>query len=231
MDHANILYGAQPAASTPAPASAPASTPASPAAAALYGGTSATSASTSDTAKAPPASSTDAPARLSDVGDKPDPAAALYGAPEHNAPADPEERAAIEGTHGSSMRTIRSELVDRAGWDPESARRQGEAAGRLFYAQGISSTDAEFISEVAIAAEASPPTGEALNDWRAAAYDTLRTDWGDTAAQVLADARALVAADKQLHDYLDRTGLGNHPHVVRVVANRARQMRLQGKLT
>lgn len=218
-DHAAVLYGGAPAAKTTVPASTPPSEPRS-LAQALYG-TTATQ-STHDTAKGNPAPRTDATARPDGAA-----ATALYGEPD--ATADAEKRQVIEGTHGSAMRTI-SALSERAGWDAETARQQGEAAGRLFHTHGISSDDAQFVTEVAVAAEVSPPGDDVLNQWRGAAHDTLRQEFGDSAKVALADARALVAQDKQLHDYLDRTGLGNHPKIVRIVANRARQLRLAGKL-
>lgn len=215
------------------------------AAAKLYGG----SPEPSTTATKGPTPPTTATAKSDGVGQAPDAATALYGAPKADAAteaereaeetrrnlreakeADAEERQVIEGAHGASMRTIHTELTERAGWDPEAARQQAEAAGRLFHANGINGDDGQFVSEVAIAAAVNPPTADVLNRWRASAFDTLRQEFGDTADLALNDARKLVKQDKRLHDYLDRTGLGEHPAIVRVIANRARALRNAGRL-
>jgi hypothetical protein len=107
--------------------------------------------------------------------------------------------------------------------------RQPLPAITSFRQFNVPSDVAQDLSELGVAAEV-PPDEAKLIEWRAKAHDELRREFGDTVDVAVADARTLVAKDKRLHDYLDRPGLGSHPRVVALIANRARQLRLQGKL-
>ncbi len=209
------------------------------AAAVLYGG-----GAPSATAKGTPTPRTDAPAMSDGVAatalygePKPDPAAEAVAEAEEThknlrdvEEAEAAERARLESTYGSAMRTARSELADRAGFDLEVARADAEAAGRLFDQHGVTSDDAQHLTEIAVSATVNGVSEEQLTTWRAQAHDVLRAEFGETARTALEDAKALVASDPKLKSYLHTTGLGDHPQVVRVVANRARQLRLAGRL-
>jgi hypothetical protein len=219
--HANILYGnARPEPATPVQQ---APTSEQRLAATLYG--------TPDPAK-PEAQAPATPTATDPVAEDKagaQPAAQSLYEPDDK-PLDDQQRAAAESTYGSAMRTAKSELVERAGWDVGEAHASAAAAGELFYRHGVSSDDAQHVTEAAISAEVNGVTDEQMAEWRTRSYGALRADWGASADQMLADARALVKTDPRLHDYLHSTGLGNHPAVVRVIANRARQLRSQGKL-
>ena len=131
------------------------------AAAVLYGG-----GAPSATAKGTPTPRTDAPAMSDGVAatalygePKPDPAAEAVAEAEEThknlrdvEEAEAAERARLESTYGSAMRTARSELADRAGFDLEVARADAEAAGRLFDQHGVTSDDAQHLTEIAVSA-------------------------------------------------------------------------------
>jgi hypothetical protein len=58
----------------------------------------------------------------------------------------------------------------------------------------------------------------------------LRDRFGSDAEQAAADARRLVARDPRFAEWIEETGLGNHPDVVLMIAERARSERGRGRL-
>lgn len=89
-----------------------------------------------------------------------------------------------------------------------------------------SSKMAQAIAEVS----RNPPSAERAAQWRVDAAEALKSDYGDQAGEVLVDVRKLVKSDPQLSSYLQKSGAGNHPSVVRALAATAVAARKAGKL-
>lgn len=131
-------------------------------------------------------------------------------------------------TYGPAMRTIESAAVERLGMEPGEAQASvAEWAGR-FQAYGLRGEQADHLVGVALGALTQPDADRSA--WRSEAQSALAADYGDGAQAALADARALVSKDAALAHWLDETGLGSHPAVVRAVAERARYLKSRGKL-
>jgi len=76
----------------------------------------------------------------------------------------------------------------------------------------------------------SPPDGKTAAEWRGQAQTELERVYGskDEAAKAADLARALVQRDPRLAAMLDRSGLGSHPQIVVLLAERARALRQAG---
>jgi hypothetical protein len=97
----------------------------------------------------------------------------------------------------------------------------------VFVDAGLTPQDAADMVRVGLIDE---PTPEEAAAWPEQAHAALREAYGDDAQQALADARLLVRRDPRLKDFLNRTGLGDHPAVVKLAARRARELIASGKL-
>jgi hypothetical protein len=115
----------------------------------------------------------------------------------------------------------------------ESWPEENKAAARewleIFADTEISPVDArELVGVVQGLSEL--PTDEVRAGWEKTATEDLRRAYGADAQQALADARAFVARDSRLANFLHQTGLGSHPAFVRHAVCLARQQRARGRL-
>lgn len=97
----------------------------------------------------------------------------------------------------------------------------------VFADAGLNAEDAAHVVRVALMDE---PDAAEMEAWPTQAEAALRENYGDDWKSALADARMLVGRDPRLKAYLNRTGLGNHPDVVRIAARQARTLIANGKL-
>jgi len=74
------------------------------------------------------------------------------------------------------------------------------------------------------------PTSEQRTAWHDQIVQQLNEQYGDTAAQALADAAKFARRDPRLAAMLAHNGLGDHPEIVLQFARLAREARRAGKL-
>lgn len=97
----------------------------------------------------------------------------------------------------------------------------------VFADAGLDAQTASTLVEVAKASY----SDETMQAWPEQAKASLREAFGEDDWQhALNDARLLVKRDPRVAKHLDETGLGNHPTVVRVIAQRARALIANGTL-
>lgn len=109
-----------------------------------------------------------------------------------------------------------------------AAEAEHKAWAGVFTDVGLTTQDAQDVVKLALMDE---PNAEEMQGWRGQAEASLQETYGaDDWQQALADARLLVKRDPRLKDFLNRTGLGDHPHVVKLAAQRAREQIASGKL-
>jgi hypothetical protein len=155
-------------------------------------------------------------------------------ADEHNEQADeyvpytPSDAALA--TYGSVMRDLIAADVQRLGADPAAAEANAAEVAGIMEAFAVTSGDADYIVQVAVAAAANGISDEQSQRNQAQAWDSLRTDYGDAAQHAAQLAAQLVAQHPTVREYLAHTGLGNHPKIVAVVAQQAWRLHQQGKL-
>lgn len=133
---------------------------------------------------------------------------------------------------GDAMRDIESAMLEELGDPAEAAATASQWAG-AFSELGLTHQEAVNVTEIGIGAITNPPAPEIVASWTEQAKDALVQDFGPRGAhQALVDAQAFVTrfGSPELRDVLNATGLGNHPQVVRVIAQKARQARLEGRL-
>lgn len=94
----------------------------------------------------------------------------------------------------------------------------------------LNSSEASELTQLGVSATMSPPNDEALANWSEASRAGLRQDFGPRAGEALQAARQLIKSNPKLAQFLDETGLGNHPSYVRLAASKAMELRRRGKL-
>ena len=131
------------------------------------------------------------------------------------------------------MSRIAAGAIERAAIDagalPDEAQQAAGEWVALLAQHDIVGRTAEQVVEAAISATVTPPDDTAVQAWVDTSLRDLRAEFGDNWRSALDDAKALIASDKRLFDYLDRTGFGNHPSIVRAAVARARALRSAGK--
>ncbi len=148
----------------------------------------------------------------------------------------PEVRALREAEPGRLVYDDRTQYkaagIDKALADLDIEGQAAEAEHRtwagVFADLALNADDARHVVSLATMDE---PTPEEAAAWPGAAKAALQGEYGpDGWEQALADARRLVGRDPRLKDFLNRTGLGDHPDVVRIAARQARAAIASGKL-
>jgi hypothetical protein len=133
---------------------------------------------------------------------------------------------------GDAMRSIETAMLQELGDPADAAATASQWAGH--YAElGLTHQEAVSVTEIGISAISTPPSPETVIQWTEAAKDALVQDYGPRGAhQALQDAQRYLGrfGTPELRDVLDMTGLGNHPAIVRTIAAKARQARLEGRL-
>lgn len=134
--------------------------------------------------------------------------------------------------HGPEVRVALMRAAEAAGkLDSEAQAVVDEWAG-TFRAHGISSADASDLVTIGAGIQRNGIPDEATEEgWLREIPERLRAEFGSAeAAEQAADlARAWVARDPRLRQYLERTRLGSHPRVVVAIAKAARQAHKAGK--
>ncbi len=129
--------------------------------------------------------------------------------------------------HATAHRVIEQDALSNLS-TPESARAAADSWMPMLarYQIGDSNDFAEAIAE----ASRSKPTPEKVTQWRAQSKAALQSEYGDMAGAALRDAQMLIANDKTLRTFLEKTGAGDHPRVIREIAASAARARKAGKL-
>ncbi|MCF8203649.1 MAG: hypothetical protein K9J82_01135 [Methylotenera sp.] len=122
--------------------------------------------------------------------------------------------------------------IDKAladlGIEGQAAEAEHRTWAGVFADLDLNAQDAAHVVGLATMDE---PSAETMQVWPDEAKTALQDEYGpDGWEQALADARRLVGRDPRLKDFLNRTGLGNHPDVVRIAARQARAAIASGKL-
>lgn len=86
-----------------------------------------------------------------------------------------------------------------------------------------------FLSAASILAS-KPPTADEETRMQQQCLQQLRDRFGEEADAAAADARRLVARDPRFAEWIEATGLGNHPATVVRIAELARSERSRGRL-
>jgi hypothetical protein len=133
------------------------------------------------------------------------------------------------GPNGGALRDLALAVNPTASAD--ALQRQRVALGAVMTDIGMDRGDVSKLASFAAAYAAKPPTAEEKAAHERASIKTLREQYGDAAfAGVLADAKALVARDPRLREFMDKTGLGSHPWAISRLAELARTERGRGRL-
>lgn len=164
-------------------------------------------------------------------------AAAQYDKPE--LPAEelpPEVKALRDSDQARAMYDDRTAFkaagIDKAlgelGIEGPGAEAEHKAWAGVFTDAGLTPQDAQDVVKLALMDE---PTADEAAAWPTQAEAALQEAFGaDDWRQALADARLLVKRDPRVRAFLNRTGLGDHPTVVKLAAQRARALIANGKL-
>lgn len=139
--------------------------------------------------------------------------------------ADP-ERALYDDRTAYNGTGIDKALAD-LGIEGKVAEAEHKAWAGTFTDAGLTPQEAQDVVALALMEE---PSADELAAWPAQAQAKLQEAFGDDAEQALADARLLVKRDPRVRDFLNRTGLGDHPYIVKLAADRARALIASGKL-
>jgi hypothetical protein len=133
-------------------------------------------------------------------------------------------------SHGDAERVIERGLIESDLEDPAIAAGFAKEWTPIFMEFKVNATESKALADIGIQAHANPPDETKLAQWVGDAKQMLKQDFGDSAGQALADGMTLVAKNPELSRYLQETGLGNHPLVVKTVCAKARALRAAGKL-
>lgn len=132
--------------------------------------------------------------------------------------------------HGDAERAIAQAAREQHLANDEDAEAAAQSWVPTLDAFELNATESKAVTELAISATANPPDQETIEAWHQDSLAALRQEHGPRAGEALQLARQLVARDPAAFDLLHRTGLGNHPHIVRTAAARAMSMKKAGKL-
>lgn len=132
-------------------------------------------------------------------------------------------------THGAALREIETAALE-ALQTPEQAKEAAAAWVPVLGKYQMSPSDASGLASAVAQVTRGVPDDDQLRDWNARSMEWLRSEFGDSAGQVLADTKKLIAADKNFSAHLSRTGLGSHPYVIRALSSVAIARRKAGRL-
>lgn len=134
--------------------------------------------------------------------------------------------------HGPEVRVALLRAAQEAGKDDAEAQAVADEWASNFRAHGLSSADASDLVTIGAGIQRNGIPDEATEErWLNEIPERLRSEFGSPeAAEQAADlARAWVARDPRLRQYLERTRMGSHPRIVLAVAKAARQAHKAGK--
>ena len=132
-------------------------------------------------------------------------------------------------THRGSLKEIETGALE-ALKTPAQAKALADQHVPIFQKYGMGDTDARAYAAATAQITRTPATPEQVADWTTMSKEWLRNEYGDSAGVVLADMQKLIAGDKKFSAYLNKTGLGSHPSVVKALASVAIAQRKAGKL-
>ncbi|RVT53969.1 hypothetical protein ENE75_03575 [Rubrivivax albus] len=135
----------------------------------------------------------------------------------------------LDKVYGSVQRQIETAAVEQLGLEPDVARQASTEWAQVFRENEISTDEAATLSTIAAGLVGGSVQPDPIA-WRNAARAELVSEYGANSEAALAAAKAFVAKDRALAEFLDEHGLGDHPAVVRTIARRAWTLKKAGKL-
>lgn len=150
-------------------------------------------------------------------------------------PATSEEQAAAvmfkdSPIHGDAERAIAQAAREQNLASDDDALAAAQSWVPTMQSFDLNATESSTITDLAISATVSPPSEETVSAWHQDSMSVLRQEYGNEAGAVLQATQRMLARDPAVVELLERTGLGNHPHVVRLAAAKAQALRKAGKL-
>jgi hypothetical protein len=183
---------------------------------------------------APPAPAATPPAPAANTADK-DVAlftddTAAEKKPELEAPSRSPFAADVLPLGPESANSVRA-LAEANGEDSETAQALADAAVRNLVHFGVPGTHVANVIDACNSLAAGAPDSATVEAWRRDSMEALGSDFGgpEGAAAALETAKAWVRAQPQLRAWLNSTGLGSHPKLVRAIAATAHQARKDGR--
>jgi len=119
---------------------------------------------------------------------------------------------------------------DLSAEEKELVKAAHDETRRIFSDVGLNTPAATEVLALAQEHTRTPPSAEQVVAWQDEAIDQVKRAHGADAEAVLADAQRLIARDKRVSNFLQKTGLGSHPRVVALAIELAKQQRMQGRL-
>ncbi len=123
--------------------------------------------------------------------------------------------------HGNALRSIETAAQREHLATPEQASEIANAWLPMMQEYDLNATESAQLADLGVSMTLNPASEEHRAAWRESSLQALRQDHGDRAGAALAAAQKMIAADKTLSAWLDETGLGSHPSVVRAAAAKA----------
>ena len=134
-----------------------------------------------------------------------------------------------EGMHGQAVREVFDTWID-----PMATAEQRTATFRelanITTDIGASHQDLRNFASYVTQLERNPPTEQQEHDMQVKCGQVLRERYGADADRMADMARRLVARDPRIAEYLNETGLGNHPDVVLRFVELAQSEQGRGRL-
>ncbi|MES2247903.1 MAG: hypothetical protein V4645_11515 [Pseudomonadota bacterium] len=129
--------------------------------------------------------------------------------------------------HGAAHRVFESSAIEHLA-TPEEAKAIADDWMPTLVKYEISNSQrfAETIAEL----RSKPASATQLEAWQRETRVVLEKDYGDKAGAALRDAQKLIANDSKLRAFLNTSGAGSHPQIVRTLAASAAAARKAGKL-
>ena len=108
----------------------------------------------------------------------------------------------------------------------EATKAQAAEWREVFADVGLSHPEARDVVQHAQAMlKDGPPSDQTRASWRAESSEYLRRTFGANASKTLAEAQRYVARDWRVQHYLQVTGLGDSPRVLKLVVEKMRSRR------
>lgn len=149
----------------------------------------------------------------------------LYPEREPAGPRDPE---APENVQALRQEDVAGKLYDRAAAYDGLDFNDGTKA--ILADLGVTQAEARQIDTATRQMKQNPPDQQQIEQWQREADELLRYEFHGSEQGALKDARNLAARDPRVREFLEQSGLGDHPQVVLIMARRARRERLNGRL-
>lgn len=132
-------------------------------------------------------------------------------------------------TFANASRNIQNAAMEDHLAAPEDAKAIASEWATEFAAYQLSDNDSVGLVDLGRSVLNNPPSDETLAGWRQDAMTLLKTEYTPAGAnQALQAAREYVASQPGLAEKIDAWGVGDHPLVVKICAERGRALHSKG---